>query len=221
MRVKSNPKILLAIPLFISFILFLFSVASLGPYCKETDKCVNVGPIPVPNDAPSQYLGSFIGVCLTFTSFYLLEVIKKSSEPKPKLDISFNEEDENELIVRSEPHYIFVPRTQQYIKFGTAHYLRIKVKNSGNKIASGCSGYLTKIARGDAPSCNIEGFDGSMRLLWPYERKEDYRSNNTERIPAKASEYLDILVSYDNALKPEILDTSCRQENVWLLKLKT
>lgn len=215
-----NSKALLGIPLFISFILLLFSVFSLNSYCiKNTNTCVNIGLISLPDSFPSQYLGSFIGVWLTFTSIYLWEVIKKKTEPKPKLEVSFRKEDEEELIVRSEPHYIFDPKTQQHIKFGKAYYLRVKVKNIGDNLASGCSGYLKNI--NDGSSRKPKSFDGPMRLLWPYEQKVDYRSNSTEKIPAGASEYLDILVSYDNALKPEGLDQLCKQENVWLLKLKT
>jgi hypothetical protein len=220
---NSKPLLWIGIPLFISFALLLFLVFSFNSYCRNNiNKCVNIGSISVPNDTPSQYLGSFIGAYLTFTTFYLLEVIKKRTEPKPKLEISFNKEDENELIVRSEPHYIFVPTTQQHIKFGNAYYLRVKVTNVGDKIASGCSGYLKTInIINNGSSQKPKGFDGSMRLLWPYERKVDYRSNDTEQIPSGASEYLDILVSYDNALKPETLDPSYKQENVQLLKLKT
>ena len=176
----------------------------------------------MPNVAPSQYLGSFIGAYLTFTTFYLLEVIKKKTEPKPKLEISFNKEDEKELIVCSDPHYIFVPTTQKNIKFGKANYLRVKVTNIGDKLAHGCSGYLKTIKVKKSDSSRPEKLiksEGSMRLLWAYEQKGDYRSTRTEQIPSGASEYLDILVSYDNALKPEHLDESDKE--VWFLKLKT
>jgi hypothetical protein len=207
-------------PLFISFLLLLFLIPSFNSYCsKNRGKCFNIGFISVPNDTPTQYFSSFIGAFFTFTTIYLLEVIKKAADPKPKLEVSFNKEDENELVVRSEPHFIFVPRTQQHIKFGKAYYLRVKVTNTGDKLASGCSGYLKVI--NDGSSQKPKNFDGSTRLLWPYERKVDYRSNSPEQIPSGASEYLDILVSYDNSLKPEILDASCKQENIYLLKLKT
>ena len=179
----------------------------------------------MPNVAPSQYLGSFIGAYLTFTTFYLLEVIKKKTEPKPKLEISFNKEDKNELIVCSDPHYIFVPTTQKNIKFGKANYLRVKVTNIGDKLAHGCRGYLKTIKKKESDSSPPEKLgksEGSMRLLWAYEQKGDYRSTSTEQIPSGASEYLDILVSYDNALKPEHLDESDKSnQDVWFLKLKT
>ncbi len=178
----------------------------------------------MPNDAPSRYLGSFIGAYLTFTTFYLLEVIKKKIEPKPKLEISFNKEDKKELIVRSKPHYIFVPTTQKNIKFGKANYLRVKVTNIGDKLAHGCRGYLKtiKVKESDSSPKKRINSEGSMRLLWAYEQKGDYRSTSTEQIPSGASEYLDILVSYDNALKPEHLDESDKSnQDVWFLKLKT
>jgi hypothetical protein len=73
----------------------------------------------------------------------------------------------------------------------------------------------------DGSSQKTPNFDGSMRLLWSYEQKVDYRSRSAEQIPSGASEYLDILVSCDNSLKPKILDAFCKQENVSLLKLKT
>ncbi len=182
----------------------------------------------MPNVAPSQYLGSFIGAYLTFTTFYLLEVIKKKTEPKPKLEISFNKEDKNELIVCSDPHYIFVPTTQKNIKFGKANYLRVKVTNIGDKLAHGCRGYLKTIKKKESDSSPPEKLgksEGSMRLLWAYEQKGDYRSTSTEQIPSGASEYLDILVSYDNALKPENLEylnkSDKSNKEVWFLKLKT
>lgn len=222
-NINSKPLLWIGIPLFISFVLLLFLVLSFNSYCRNNiNKCVNIGPVSVPNDTPSQYLGSFIGAYLTFTTFYLLEAIKKRTEPKPKLKISFNKEDESELIVISEPHYIFVPTKQEHIKFGEAHYLRVKVTNEGDKIASGCSGYLKTInIINNSSSEKLKNFDGPMRLLWPYEQKVDYRSNTTERLPSRASEYLDILVSYDNALKPEALDKYRNQEGVQFLKLKT
>ncbi|MEM9264386.1 MAG: hypothetical protein AAGA46_02565 [Cyanobacteria bacterium P01_F01_bin.13] len=223
MSKRINSKTLLGIPLFISFFLLLFSVLGLNSYCKiNTSRCINIGPISVPNDTPSQYLGSFIGAYLTFTAFYWLEVVKKKTEAKPKIKISFNKEDESELIVCSEPHYIFVPTKQEHIEFGKAYYLRVKVTNEGDKIASGCSGYLKTVhIIKNSSSEKLKKFDSSVRLLWPYEQKVDYRSNTTEQIPSGASEYLDILVSYDSALKPETLDASYKQENIQLLKLKT
>ncbi len=180
-----------------------------------------MGVISVPNDTPTQYLASFIGAFLTFTTFYSLEVIKEGTKPKPKLEVSFNENDKEELIVRSAPHMIFVPREQNNnVEVGEAYYLRVKVTNIGNKIASGCSGYLKTIKRKekDGSFQKLEKYDSPMRLLWPYERKEDYRSNSVEQIPSGASEYLDILVSYDNSLK---FGNLTKEKESWFLKLKT
>lgn len=142
-------------------------------------------------------------------------------EPKPKLEVSFNEEEKNELIITSQPHYIFSPRTQENIKFGEAYYLRVKVTNKGNEIAKQCRGYLKNIRKREdqrGEFTKLEKCEGSMRLLWAYERKENYRSTNFEQIPSGASEYLDVLVSYHPALKPKHLD---RDKNTWFLKLKT
>lgn len=223
MSKNKNSKHLLFIgtPLFISFLLLLFLIPSFNSYCsKNSEKCLNIGFISVPNDTPTQYLASFIGAFLTFTTFYLLEVIKKETEPKPKLEVNFDKKDEEELIVCSSPHLIFVPRIQDNVELGDANYLRVKVTNIGDKIASGCSGYLRTIRRKekDGSFQKINKYDSPMRLLWPYERKEDYRSTSVEQIPSGASEYLDILVSYDNSLK---FGNLTKEKESWFLKLKT
>jgi hypothetical protein len=218
---NSKHLLFIGIPLFISFLLLLFLIPSFNSYCsKNSEKCFNIGFISVPNDTPTQYLASFIGAFLTFTTIYLLEVIKEGSEPKSELEVSFNIDDKEELIVRSNPHLIFVPRKQENVELGEATYLRVKVTNKGNKIASGCSGYLKTIRRKekDGSFTKLEKYDSPMRLLWPYERKEDYRSTSVEQIPSGASEYLDILVSYDNSLKCGNLT---KEKESWFLKLKT
>lgn len=204
----------------LSFLLLLISGFSLKSHCnKNTSECINIGNIPVPAD--SKYLASFVGAYLTFYTVYLLEAIKKNSEPKPRLEVSFRQEESNELVIRSDPHYIFSPDKKEDIEFGKAYYLRVKITNRGDKIAHGCRGYLKSIRirkQGGSQFEPLPGSEGCIRLLWAYEQKGDYRSTNVEQIPSGASEYLDVLLSYDHALRPGHLD---KDKNKWFLKLKT
>jgi len=170
-------------------------------------------------------MGSFMGAVLTFTAFYLLELLKKESEPKPQLKLRFSKKDEPELLVESKPHYIYVPRLNNHREAGEAKYLRIKVVNSGDKMATGCIGVVKSIEvesvlNGKLSKRLAPGWDGPMTLLWPYEQKQDYRSSSTALIPIGASDFLDILVAYDDALMPvdQNHQSSTRK---WFLKLKT
>jgi hypothetical protein len=189
-------------------------------------KCIDVRPFPVsiPPEATSSLLGSYFGAIFTFLTLYLLEKVKRSTEPKPELEITFKESEEKELVVDSVPHDIFVPGVDvgsgTNVRFGNAHYLRVKVTNKGKKIAKGCKGYLTNIELedGNGKFSRVDGSEGSMRLLWAYEQKGSYRSSAAEQIPAGASDYLDVFVSYDHDLKPN--DGSPNNKNEWFLKLK-
>jgi hypothetical protein len=205
---------------FLSFLLLLFSGFSLKSHCDtKGDECTNIGTVPVPAD--SKYLASFIGAYLTFYTVYLLEAVKRNSEPKPRLEVSFKQEESSELVIRSDPHYIFSPEKKENIEFGKAYYLRVKITNRGDKIAHGCRGYLKSIRikkQGGTQFEPLPGSEGCIRLLWAYEQKGDYRSTNVEQIPSGASEYLDVLLSYDHALRPRHLD---QDKNKWFLKLKT
>jgi hypothetical protein len=203
----------------------LFS--ALNEHCiANKNKCIEITPfsISIPTDATASLLGASSGAIFTFLTLYLLEKVKRSTEPKPELEITFKESEEKEVVVDSVPHDIFVPGVDAgsgvNVRFGNAHYLRVKVTNKGKKIANGCKGYLTNIELEDSNGKfqRVEGSEGSMRLLWAYEQKGSYRSSAVEQIPAGASDYLDVLVSYDHDLKPN--DGSPNNKNEWFLKLK-
>lgn len=213
------------IPVLFAFCLFLFLILSFRSYCSKpanNNNCLRLSAIAVPNDAPSQYMGSFMGAVLTFTAFYLLELLKDEMKPRARLSLGFSLNDLNELIVCSEPHNVRRPKQQDHIAIRTATYLRVKVTNIGDKMASGCTGVLKSILvkKGQEEFTVPPNWDGPMNLLWPYERHQDHRSASTAFIPAGASDFLDILVSYDNFLKPYDLIPS-NIDGDWFLKLKT
>jgi hypothetical protein len=220
----------LARTLSVVFVFLVFSYifgalfSGLNDYCEDKDKkCISFKPLPIsiPTDATASLLGASSGAIFTFLAFYLLEKVKESAAPKARLKISFSPDEKEELVVNSNPHYIFNPETRRHIEFGRAHYLRIKVTNEGDKIADGCRGYLKDLQKTSSNSKTfnrLAGSEGSMRLLWSYEKRGDYRSGAAEQIPSGASDYLDILVSYDDALKPSRLGND---KDTWFLKLKT
>ncbi len=163
-----------------------------------------------------------MGAVLTFTAFYLLELLKDEMKPRAKLNLGFSKDDRRELIVRCEPHPVLRPNQQDHITIRTATYLRVKVTNVGDIMASGCRGVIKSIlVKEEGRESEVSpNWDGPMTLLWPYERKQDYRSATTAFIPAGASDYLDILVSYDNFLKPyDVIPSNL--DGDWFLKLKT
>jgi hypothetical protein len=239
-----NWSSLLAVSVFaITGISILFiSLSASNSYCTKTknnDECIDLKFVQIPNNILPSLIGSFTGALFTFCAFYLLEEDKRRAQPKPKIKVDFEPDKEvsgvnekfRELVVRCEPHYIYLEDKKQTSKMGNACFLRVKVTNQGNIVGRNCRAYLTKIEeRGPGAKWKpLKGYEDSMPLLWAFERKEDYFIVGSGiAIPSQASSYADVLVSYEECIIPNFdinrdatVSVDPNLQKRWFLKLKT
>jgi hypothetical protein len=234
-NIKLNNFLYISASLFVvifGFSIILFSILASKSYCenKKNTECIHVGTLSIPNNSLPNLIGSFTGAFFTFCTLYFLEETKRRAQPKPKIEVSFepdttaSEDKFGELVVKCEPHYIYLEDKKKNLAIGNACYLRVKVTNRGNIVGRNCRAYLKKIEKmsPDGNYKTLQGYEDSMPLLWAYERKEDYFVVGLGRdLASQASDYADILVSYESYFSTNLLENGSPGLDKWFLKLKT
>jgi hypothetical protein len=214
-----------------SFIILISLVASQS-YCSNNKKeCTDLKILSVPNNILPNLVGSFAGAVFTFCAYYFLEETKRRSLPKPRIELSFEpdkdlsrDEQFRELVVKCEPHSIYLKDENKNLEVGNACYLRVKVTNYGNIVGRNCRAYLKRIEEKVEGSNwrTLKGYEDSMPLLWAYESKEDYFVVSSGKdLASLASDYVDVLVLYESFIALKYLDNRHKELTKWFLKLKT
>lgn len=161
----------------------------------------------------------------SFIAFYSLEKRKKfemlkeqkilEEEAKPKIEVSFpvpEQQGKSESIVECKTHLVYI--NNQNYSIGDATYIRIKIKNVGNKTIRECRAYLKEVKKNGTPI--ISDF---LPLLWAYERQDGRLDGR--KIPTGATFYTDILVAYPQYLIPQGSLSSNPPTEGYCFKLKT
>lgn len=223
-------KFLQILPILFVFILTILLLIGLssGSDCSSQDQsskdssnsnCINLLSFPVPLNSASTIIGSVLGSTYTFLVLYYLDKLKLSEENKNKAKLCLNfcpkEENREQYIVNNENHIVYL--NQQNYSIGRVNYVRIKVKNEGNKSLKKCRAYLEQIEIiNDNDNLNKIVIKDFIPLLWAYED----RNNNSEgiNITSESCAYVDIFVSYPEYLIPA---GKLKCSNTKYLKLKT
>jgi hypothetical protein len=98
---------------------------------------------------------------------------------------------------------------------GSARYVRLKVKNVGQRIAKDCRGVLVQVEKKDHDSYRETSYTDAIQLTWAYAQGE--KRHEGKDLIKEVDNYLDLceVKSWENVLRPQLVTRSSRYQDLF------